>query len=114
MKKSEMKHKIGDDIYIDSALYLSHGSDDFCGGLCRITHITMEVSGGKKTPFIKVAERPGYSYNYEELLSDQKELKKTFGKNRGHSDPDVDTPWIEPGDFVVDENGPHIADYNEW
>ena len=110
-----IKHKIGDDIYVDTSLYMSHGSDDFHGGLCRISDIKTDKYG----TWIEVSERTGHSYNYEVLLEEQAELKKEFGNRRGYPDPDIDTPWIEPGDHVT-TTGPdgtirsYIADKPEW
>lgn len=28
--------KVGDEIYIDTSLFVTHGEDDFIGGLCKI------------------------------------------------------------------------------
>ena len=37
-------------------------------------------------------------------------LKEQFGTNRGYADPDIDTPWIEDGDWVNGKvyHGPDI------
>lgn len=85
---SQMSHKIGDDIYIQGAMYMSHGRDDFQGGLCKIKTIEYGCSGGKLVPFITIAERPGWKGNYCILLEKQQSLANLFGMNRGHCDPD--------------------------
>lgn len=90
------KHKVGDNIYVDSSFYMSHGSDDFVGGLCKISKLYTQHG----TTFVEVVERPGHGYNYDILLEQQKTLAQEFGKKRGFPQPDVDTPWIEPGDTV--------------
>jgi hypothetical protein len=75
--------KVGDQIYLDSEFYLTHGEDDFIGGLCTITFVE-----GDKSPFwIRIEENRGtftWSYNAEE----QENLKKKFGTNRGYMRPD--------------------------
>ena len=87
-----MRHKIGDDIYIPSAMYISRGSDDRIGGLAKIIKINDES--------ITVDTFPHISFGYQNLLSKQEELKKQFGNNRAYPDPDIDTPFIEKGDIV--------------
>ena len=86
--------KIGQEIYIDTELYLSHGRDDFDGGLCTI----IAIKGGKNkklVPFVEVKERPGRLYNWKYLEPRQKELKKMFGKRRGCANPDMDPKFNE-------------------
>ena len=80
--------KVGDDIYVGTALYLSHGVDDFHGGLCKISKVKPAISAGKPEWFISVEERPGWSYNYASLLKEQAELKAQYGETRGYPDPD--------------------------
>lgn len=90
-KKSAKKGstpKVGDDIYVYTSLYLSHGADDFQGGLCKVSRVDKEISAGKPTVFVVVKERPGHSYNWEYLAERQAELKKEFGRRRGRPDPD--------------------------
>lgn len=80
---------VGDEIYVPTELYLSHGMDDFCGGLARVTAVKEGISGGKTVHFIQIAERPGSSYNWEQyLVLEQEKLKARFGKSRAHPDPD--------------------------
>lgn len=93
--------KVGDKIYVDSSYYISHGSDDFEGGIATISKISEDISGGEKCIFVEIEERPGTSYNWSQFLSKkQEELKKEFGEQLAHPDPDIDTPWIEEGDIV--------------
>lgn len=91
-----MKHKVGDDMYIPSAMYISRGSDDRVGGLAEIKSIDSKG-------MVSFKEIPGVSYNYEYLLKEQDKLKKEFGNSRAYPDPDIDTPWIESGDIVNGE-----------
>lgn len=84
--------KIGDKIYVDSHYYISHGSDDVEGGIAT-------VSGVDKT-FVETEEHPGHAYNWKFLGPEQEGLKKKFGASKAHACPDIDTPFIEEGDFV--------------
>jgi len=86
--KSTDAPKVGDDIYVGSSYYIDHGEDDFEGGLCKVTQVSLGTSAGKKVPFICIKERPGHSYNWEYLKEHQAEWKKEFGKRRGYEDPD--------------------------
>lgn len=80
--------KVGDDIYVRTSAYISHGEDDFHGGLCRVAKVTVDMSAGKPTWFISVEERPGTGYNWSILREEQAKLKAQFGDARGYEDPD--------------------------
>lgn len=103
MKKTEKKiktPKVGDKIYVNSSYSISHGSDDFAGGIATVKKVFKGISAGKSVIFIEI-EEGDRQYNWEEFLSkDQEKLKKEFGKKKAHPDPDIDTPWIEEGDWV--------------
>jgi hypothetical protein len=93
--------KVGQKIYVETSLYLSHGSDDVIGGLATINKVEEGISGGVPCLFVSVKEHPGHSYNWSHYLKkDQERLKKEFGKNKAHASPDIDRPWIEKGDTV--------------
>lgn len=96
------KPKVGSKIYVESHFYISHGSDDVVGGLATITHVEKGMSAGDMVWFVEVAEHPNHSYNYETLIENDKQakLKKEFGKRKAYPSPDIDTPWIESGDWV--------------
>ncbi|HEY2392858.1 MAG TPA: hypothetical protein VGK22_16905 [Candidatus Angelobacter sp.] len=78
----------GDVIYIDTELYISHGQDDFRGGLAEVIECSVKTSAGKPTPFIRVAQQLDTWHNWRELASMQKKLRVEFGKNWAHPDPD--------------------------
>jgi hypothetical protein len=78
----------GDVIYIGTELYLGHGRDDFRGGLAEVTEVRPDISKGKPTPFIRVAQEPDTLHNWKILAADQKKLRAEFGKNWAHPDPD--------------------------
>jgi len=75
---------VGQKIYVETALYLGHGLDDFEGGLATISQVTDE----KYYIGVKIKERPGTTYNWKYLLEGQEEWKKRFGKNKAHPIPD--------------------------
>lgn len=80
--------KVGDDIYVPSALHLSHGRDDVVGGLARVKSVSRQMSGGEQVHFVSVKEISG-GFNWEQDLAlIQDKLKKEFGKNRAYPDPD--------------------------
>ena len=92
--------KIGQKIYVETHLYMSHGSDDVIGGLATVSKIKDGISAGKKVPFVSVKEHPGNSYNWKLLSQKQDQLKEEFGNQIAKADPDIDRPWIEDGDTV--------------
>lgn len=75
--------KIGDEIYVDTWLYVTHGEDDFIGGLCTVTNVT---TAGDNI-WIDIAEDSG-SFNWNHLKDEQAQLKAKFGSNRGYKRPD--------------------------
>ena len=88
--------KIGDEIYVPTALHLSRGRDDVVGGLATVTKISKSMSGGEQVHFISVKEIPG-GFNWEQSLAlKQDELKDRFGNNRAYPDPDNDPNFNEP------------------
>ena len=78
----------GDVVYIDTELYISHARDDFRGGLAEVTEVRPDISKGKPTPFIRVAQEPDTLHNWKILAADQKKLRAEFGKSWAHPDPD--------------------------
>ena len=78
----------GDTVYIPTALYISHGRDDFAGGRCTVSRLKTGTSAGKPTLFIEVNERPGHLYNWGYLAARQEELAARYGNSVGHADPD--------------------------
>src|SRR4029077_2823090 len=78
----------GDVVYIDTELYISHGRDDFRGGLGEVIEVRPDISKGKPTPLIRVAQEPDTLHNWKILAADQKKLRAEFGKSWAHADPD--------------------------
>ena len=80
--------RTGDVIYVDTSLYLSHGRDDFRGGLAEVIGFRPEISAGKPVPFVRVAQEPDSWHNWQVLARMQKELRERHGKEWAHPDPD--------------------------
>jgi hypothetical protein len=78
----------GDVIYVDTSLYVSHGIDDFRGGLGEVIEFGSSKSAGVPTPFVKVAQDPDTWNNWKLLAAIQKKLREEFGKKWSHPDPD--------------------------
>jgi len=77
---------IGQRIYIPCSRYISRGGDDIASGLATITEF--KEGGSPCNWFVSVAEVPEVSYNYDILMELQAELKKEFGEQRAHRNPD--------------------------
>jgi hypothetical protein len=76
--------KVGDDVYVDTSLFVTHGEDDFIGGLCKVC----SVSNAGESLSIEVEEDKGASYLWSYLKELQESLKLKFGTERGHKKPD--------------------------
>ena len=93
--------KIGDDVYLPTRLYLSHGRDDFIGGLCRVVDAGkgFEIAGQVVMPdevWIEVAEKPGVKIGWNEFAKQQDQLREKFGDQRGYADPDLRPEFNDP------------------
>jgi hypothetical protein len=77
--------EVGQEIYIPTSIYLSHGVDDFRGGLCRIMAIH-ELLG---RAFVEVEEDPGTYHSWPYLVERQEEWRARYGAERGRRDPDL-------------------------
>lgn len=78
--------EVGDEIYVDTEVYISHGRDDFIGGRAKVTSVRRESYGC----VITIEERPNCEYSWAGLAEKQAELKKKFGDQRAYEDPDYD------------------------
>ena len=106
-------HKPGDQMYVNGSISISRGSDDVAGGLATVKKIEINERLGIDHPngiFVTFKELPGHSYNYKSLLKNQEEYSKIYAGKIAHPDPDIDTPWIEDGDWVNGQiyRGPSI------
>ena len=78
----------GDIIYVDTDLYLSHGIDDFRGGLAEVAEFGTQTSAAMPTPFVKVVQLMDTWHNWQILAEQQRKLRAKFGKLWAHPDPD--------------------------
>jgi hypothetical protein len=83
--------KVGDVIYIDSECYIGHGRDDLAGGKATVTSVSFS--------FVSVKESPDGSYNWEFLEPQQERLKREFGDQWAHPEPDLRPEFNE--DFFM-------------
>jgi hypothetical protein len=81
-----MKPKIGNIVYVPTALYLSHGRDDIQGGKATISNIDNRGN----YLMVSVAELPGRSYNWDYLAENQEKWASEYGGIWAHPDPDED------------------------
>ena len=79
----------GQEIYIPSALYMSHGRDDVCGGRAVVTNVTEEKHGDRIVHGIQVNGLPNETYYWENGLAQQQdELRERFDDQLAYPDPD--------------------------
>ena len=87
--------EVGAEVYVPSSYYLSHGVDDFEGGLCRISRIRDTRKSKSSNALninrlsVEVEERPGWFSNWYVLMEQQDELRERYGHRRGYQDPDL-------------------------
>ena len=82
---------IGQKIYVPTALYLSHGKDDFEGGIATINKIEEShilPSSDFNYLMVGIQEEPGVMYNWKYLVEEQEKWKKIYGDQIAHSNPD--------------------------
>lgn len=83
--------EVGMKIYIPSSFYLSHGLDDFQGGVATISEVVYSNHLPKNHfnyCFVGIKERERTRYNYFSLMSEQKKLEAEFGDKKCYPDPD--------------------------
>ena len=68
--------EIGQDIYVPTSLYMSHGRNDFQGGLCEVIAVEETNWGSKPTIVVEVKEREGHNYNWTGCLAPNQEKYK--------------------------------------
>jgi hypothetical protein len=85
------KPKVGDKIYVEGTIYLTHGADDFAGGICTVKAVQTRVSAsGSETTSVEIEEDPGTLYTWTGYLEPrQGEWKKEYGEQKGGPKPDL-------------------------
>ena len=87
--KKQHVPSIGEEIYVPSEFYLSHGRDDIRGGCAVVTKITQEKHGDRVVHGICVEEFPEKTYYWENgLMQEQEKLRRQYGDRRARRDPD--------------------------
>ena len=51
--------KAGDKIYIEGTIYVTHGADDFQGGLCTVKGVQSHLESTFEVSTVEVEEDPG-------------------------------------------------------
>jgi len=93
--------KAGDEIYVDTSLYLGHGIDDFIGGKAQVWEVYEEqLKNGDKIIWITVVEHMGCRYNWTVLSEEQEKLKHECGERRAYPSPDLRIEFNEPPAFL--------------
>jgi hypothetical protein len=85
------KPKVGDKIYIECTIYLTHGADDFQGGICTVKAAQSQVSGNDQdVSSVEVEEDPGTWYTWTGYLEPrQEEWKTLYGERKGGPKSDL-------------------------
>jgi len=87
--KEQIVPSVGQEIYVPSALYLSHGRDDILGGRTTVTKVVAEKHGDRIVHGIQVKGFPNETYYWENgLMQQQEELRQRFGDQLARPDPD--------------------------
>ena len=80
---------VGEDVCVSSALHLSHGEDDFAGGMCEIAEVIhYENFPPGNQLFVELVEQPGTQHSWLNLMSEEPHNLERYGDQRGRPDPD--------------------------
>lgn len=66
--------KVGDIIYLETELHLSHGIDDIIGGKARVVKVEKRIG----FTWVTTEQNPYIAYAWEPLQKHQKSLKNKF------------------------------------
>jgi hypothetical protein len=77
----------GDVIYLESARYISHGCDDFCGRLAEVSEVSQGKRKGRQVLLVRVIQQPDGTHNWKLLAAEQKKLRRRHGTGWAHPDP---------------------------
>jgi hypothetical protein len=85
----KMVPAIGQEIYVPTSLYISHGEDDVLGGRATVMSVSEEKLGNRIVHCITVKEHPSVTYYWETYLAEyQEEWEQQFGDQRAKPIPD--------------------------
>lgn len=77
--------KVGQEVYAESELYLSHGEDDFAGGRAVVANVTTDFASNV---WVEFEEQPGTKHNWKYLGPKQNALRAWHGRAKAHPAPD--------------------------
>jgi hypothetical protein len=87
-RQSVPRPKKGDKIYVPGFLHITHGADDFDGGLVTVGDLRHDRIKGRKVMFVYIEEDDSW-VNWDTFLAPmQEDLKKHFGAKPGKPTPD--------------------------
>lgn len=83
------KPKPGDKIYVETTIYVTHGVDDFQGGLCTVAATRTSGEGEHEITEIEIEEDPNNWMRWEGYLEPkQEEWEKEYSEQKGRLRPD--------------------------
>jgi hypothetical protein len=83
------KPNVGDKIYVEGTIYLTHGVDDFRGGICTVKAVQSHIVDGHDFSSVEIEEDPGTWYTWTGYLEpNQEEWKKKYGEQKAGPKPD--------------------------
>jgi hypothetical protein len=82
--------KVGDKIYVEGTIYVTHGADDFRGGICTVMAVQSHVEDGEEVvSSVEIEEDPGTWYTWTGYLEpNQEKWKKEYGEQKAGPSPD--------------------------
>ena len=85
------KPEVGGEVCLPTRLYISHGRDDFAGGMATITKVIRDdCKNEMNSLFITTAEAgPNTRNNWYSLMRDEPVNLERYGHRRAHPDPDL-------------------------
>jgi hypothetical protein len=84
------KPNVGDKIYVEGAIYLHHGADDFRGGLCTVVAVESHFEKDEEVSSVEIEEDPGTWYTWTGYLEqNQEKWKKEYGEQKAGPKPDL-------------------------
>jgi hypothetical protein len=84
------KPNVGDKIYVEGTIYLTHEVDDFQGGACTIKTVESHIEKGNEVSSVEIEEDPGTWYTWTGYLEPrQDEWKKIYSEQKGGPKPDL-------------------------
>jgi hypothetical protein len=97
------KPKPGENIYIESTVYVHHGADDFLGGICKVKATRTSIQNGEEVTDVEVEEDPNSWSRWEGYLEpNQEKWKKEYGEQKGRLRPDLRAEFNDGWDADLD------------